>query len=80
MPSRWMGIADRDFKFFLDFVLYEFRYGPVGLAPHVSPEDAHVTRYIAEAGELLGIELLDHLVIGDQRWVSLKEHGLGFSL
>jgi DNA repair protein RadC len=30
------------------------------------------------AGELLGIELLDHLVIGHQRFVSLRERGLGF--
>ena len=47
--------------------------------PTPSPEDSHVTRYIAEAGQLLGIELLDHVIIGDQRWVSLKERGLGFS-
>jgi DNA repair protein RadC len=31
-----------------------------------------------EAGKLLDIEVLDHLVIGQQRWVSLKERGLGF--
>jgi DNA repair protein RadC len=37
-----------------------------------------VTRSIVEAGSLLGIEVLDHLVIGHQRYVSLKELGLGF--
>jgi DNA repair protein RadC len=31
-----------------------------------------------EAGKLLNIDVLDHLVIGHQRWVSLKERGLGF--
>jgi DNA repair protein RadC len=31
-----------------------------------------------EARKLLDIEVLDHLVIGQQRWVSLKERGLGF--
>jgi DNA repair protein RadC len=31
-----------------------------------------------EAGKLLNIDVLDHLVIGQQRWVSLKERGLGF--
>jgi len=44
--------------------------------PTPSPEDIAVTRRLAEAGELLGIELLDHIVLGDNRWVSLKEKGL----
>ncbi len=44
--------------------------------PAPSPEDAAVTRRLVEAGELLGIELLDHIVLGDNRWVSLKEKGL----
>jgi DNA repair protein RadC len=35
-----------------------------------------VTRQIVEAGKLLDIEVLDHLVIGHQRYVSLKERGL----
>ncbi len=46
--------------------------------PTPSPEDVAVTRKIVEAGQLLNIEVLDHLVIGQQRWVSLKERGLGF--
>lgn len=44
--------------------------------PTPSPEDAAVTRRLQEAGELLGIELLDHIILGDNRWVSLKEKGL----
>jgi DNA repair protein RadC len=44
--------------------------------PTPSPEDIAVTRRLVEAGELLGIELLDHIVIGDSRWVSLREKGL----
>ena len=44
--------------------------------PTPSPEDAAITRDIAEAGKLLGIELLDHVVIGGERFVSLKERGL----
>ena len=47
--------------------------------PSPSPEDVVVTRAIVKAGKLLDIELLDHLVIGRQRFVSLKERGLGFS-
>jgi DNA repair protein RadC len=43
-----------------------------------SPDDIAVTRAIVQAGKLLDIETLDHLVIGGNRWVSLKERGLGF--
>lgn len=46
--------------------------------PTPSPEDIAVTKQIVEAGKLLDIEVLDHLVIGQQRYVSLKEQGLGF--
>jgi len=37
-----------------------------------------ITRQIVEAGSLLGVEVLDHLIIGQGRYVSLKERGLGF--
>jgi DNA repair protein RadC len=47
--------------------------------PTPSPEDVEVTRQLVAAGDLLDIELLDHLVIGRQRFVSLRERGLGFS-
>ncbi len=43
--------------------------------PSPSPEDIQVTRKIAQAGQLLGIEMLDHIVIGRLQWVSLKERG-----
>ena len=46
--------------------------------PTPSPEDVQVTRTLVEAGQLLSIELLDHIIIGRQRYVSLKERGLGF--
>jgi DNA repair protein RadC len=41
-----------------------------------SPEDIAVTKRLDQAGELLGIELLDHIILGDGRWTSLKEKGL----
>ncbi len=41
--------------------------------PTPSPEDIQVTEQLVEAGRVLDIELLDHLVIGNQRFVSLKE-------
>lgn len=40
-----------------------------------SPEDCEVTKRLARAGELLGIEVLDHVIIGDG-CISLKEQGL----
>jgi DNA repair protein RadC len=47
--------------------------------PSPSPEDVAVTHAIVEAGKLLDVNVLDHLVIGTfGRWVSLKERGLGF--
>ena len=46
--------------------------------PSPSPEDVSVTRQIAQAGRLVDIEMLDHVIIGRQRYVSLKERGLGF--
>ena len=44
--------------------------------PTPSPEDAALTRELVLAGKLLDIELLDHIVIGGERFVSLKERGL----
>src|SRR5690606_23612398 len=44
--------------------------------PGPSPEDIEVTRRLQEAGKLIGIELLDHLIIADQSYVSMKELGL----
>jgi DNA repair protein RadC len=46
--------------------------------PTPSPEDVSVTRQMVEAGKLLNVDVLDHLVICQARFVSLKERGLGF--
>ena len=46
--------------------------------PTPSPEDVRVTRQVVEVGNLVDIEVLDHLIIGQGRYVSLKERGLGF--
>jgi len=43
--------------------------------PTPSPEDIALTRRLHEAGSLIGIEVLDHIIIGDGRFVSLKEQG-----
>jgi len=47
--------------------------------PTPSPDDAAVTRAIVQAGKLLDVSVLDHLVVCADRYVSLKERGLGFS-
>jgi DNA repair protein RadC len=49
--------------------------------PTPSPEDIDLTKLLIEAGNLLGVRVLDHLVIGDGRWISIREHrpGLGWS-
>jgi DNA repair protein RadC len=44
--------------------------------PEPSAEDLALTRRLASAGTLLGIEVLDHLVLGAGRFVSLKERGV----
>jgi DNA repair protein RadC len=44
--------------------------------PSPSPEDIQITRRLCEAGEIVGIDVLDHVIIGDGRFVSLKERGL----
>jgi DNA repair protein RadC len=44
-----------------------------------SPDDIAITRAIAQAGKLLDIDVLDHLVIGGGRYISLKERGIGFT-
>jgi DNA repair protein RadC len=47
--------------------------------PTPSPDDIALTRAIVQAGKLLDIDVLDHLIIGSGRFVSLKERGGGFS-
>ncbi|MDE0538704.1 MAG: hypothetical protein OXH94_08260 [Rhodospirillales bacterium] len=44
--------------------------------PDPSPEDVRITRDLAAAAKLLGIDLLDHVIIGGGRFVSLKDRGL----
>ena len=46
--------------------------------PNPSPNDVAITRAMIEAGKLLDIEVLDHLIIGLGKYISLKEKKLGF--
>ncbi len=46
--------------------------------PTPSPDDVALTRALVQAGKLLDVEVLDHLVVGRGRYISMKEKGLGF--
>ena len=43
--------------------------------PTPSPEDAELTRRLAAAGVLMGIDVVDHVILGDARYCSFKELG-----
>ncbi|UCC60870.1 MAG: hypothetical protein JSV02_03345, partial [Dehalococcoidia bacterium] len=47
--------------------------------PTSSPEDIQITEKMVSSGRLLDIEVLDHIIIGHQSYISLKERKLGFS-
>ena len=47
--------------------------------PSPSPDDVSLTKVVIEAGKLLDIEVLDHIIIGDHKFLSLKQLGLAFS-
>ena len=47
--------------------------------PTPSPEDVALTRAVIQAGKMLDVDVLDHLVIGRGKYVSMKERKLGFS-
>jgi len=44
--------------------------------PTPSLEDLKATKRVKEAGELMGISLIDHIIIGNEKYVSLKEQGI----
>lgn len=44
--------------------------------PEPSREDIEITRRLVEAGKIIGIEVIDHIIVGDQKYLSMKEKGL----
>jgi len=44
--------------------------------PTASEDDIKLTKRLAEAGEIVGIDVLDHIIIGDKKYLSLKREGL----
>lgn len=65
--------------------VHALKYGAVNIIlihnhpsgdPTPSAEDIRVTKRLVDAGNLIGITLMDHIIIGDNRYVSLKEQGI----
>jgi DNA repair protein RadC len=44
--------------------------------PQASQEDIKLTKRLKESGELIGIEIVDHIILGDEQFLSLKREGL----
>ncbi len=44
--------------------------------PEASEDDVGLTKRLVEAGEIMGIDVLDHIIIGDRKYTSLKREGL----
>ena len=44
--------------------------------PEASEDDINLTKRLAEAGEIMGIDVLDHVIIGEEKYLSLKREGL----
>ena len=44
--------------------------------PNPSKEDIQITERLKEAGNLLGINLIDHIIVGEDKYISLKEKGI----
>lgn len=68
-----------------DIFIQALKYGAVSIIllhnhpsgdPEPSREDVSLTKRIAEAGRLIGVELLDHIVLGDHRYYSFRENGM----
>ncbi len=68
-----------------EIYLCALRYGAVSIVllhnhpsgnPQPSREDIELTKRVKDAGKLIGIELTDHIIIGDQQFVSLFREGL----
>ncbi len=79
------GSADRSVFPVREMLVGAFKHNAVGLLvihnhpggnPEPSPEDISATRVLSEAAELSGIRLLDHLILGDRKYTSLRELGI----
>jgi DNA repair protein RadC len=87
IPTLYRGNVNTSVIRLAEVFREALRYNAVGLIvvhnhpsgdPTPSPEDIRVTERMVEAARLMDIDLLDHVVIGHNRFVSLKERRLGF--
>ncbi len=51
---------------------------PSGMSADPSPEDIRVSQMAYEAGKVLEVEVVDHIIVSKNKWFSLKSHGLVF--
>ncbi|MDF2541988.1 MAG: hypothetical protein K0S47_1706 [Herbinix sp.] len=72
MPTREVFLSALKYEAVNIILLHNHPSGD----PTPSSEDIRVTKRIKEAGNLIGITLMDHIIIGDNRYISLKEQGL----
>lgn len=72
MPTREIFVQAMKYEAVNIILLHNHPSGD----PAPSSEDLRVTRRLNEAGNMIGITLMDHIIIGDNRYISLKEQGL----
>ncbi len=72
MPSREVFVQALKYEAVNIILLHNHPSGD----PSPSAEDLRVTKRMKEAGNLVGITLMDHIIIGDNKYISLKEQGL----
>ncbi len=72
MPIREIFVQAMKFESVNIILLHNHPSGD----PTPSAEDIMVTKRLSQAGDLIGIKLMDHIIIGDNRYISLKEQGL----
>lgn len=58
-----------------DAAHYIILHNHPGGDPTPSPEDINITRRLSKASKVIGIPLMDHIIIGDNQYISLKEQG-----
>lgn len=60
----------------MQITTYKTRFNEDSGNPEPSKADISATKLLVEAGDLLGISVLDHIIIGDPDYISLREHAL----
>lgn len=72
MPTRELFVHSLKYEAVNIILLHNHPSGD----PTPSAEDIRVTKKLFEAGNIIGVTLMDHIIIGDNKYISLKEQGL----